>query len=187
MVLLGGLGPQGHGFTYSTPKGEVVEICSDIKENEAIIVKYKQFLKEQFLVRLEKELENFEVEKATNQKIKNFLTEIINSRELITYYKKEPIMKKIRGFLGDDQKFRNLIEKISNSITVILRPIDTIDQFKCRMEMVAEEKIQSEEIGSLTSLKDKSHYDVLKERFFYQYIIDWFQKIYNTRKTKIGR
>ncbi|MFX1394973.1 MAG: hypothetical protein ACFFAH_15575, partial [Promethearchaeota archaeon] len=186
MVLLGGLGPQGHGFTYSTPKGEVIEICSDIKENEAIIVKYKQFLREQFLVRLKKEMKKLKVESFIIKKVIAFLKGVIDQKELINYYKKEPILKKIESFLNESEisriehtrELHELINKISNAIAIILRPISMIDQFKARMNLVAENKIKSEDIAKMTSLKNKSHYDVLRERLFFQYIIDWFYKIY---------
>jgi len=184
MVLLGGLGPQGHGFTYSTPKGEIIEICSDIRENDAIIVKYKQFLKKQFLIKLKKEMSIFNIDDITIVKIDDYLSDVLNNRELINYYKKEPILNEIKSFLntkGNTKQTKYLIEKISNAISIILRPIEMIDQFKCRMNLVAEHKLKSEEIASLTSLKEKSHYDVLRERFFFQYIIKWFYEIYKSK------
>lgn len=192
MVLLGGLGPQGHGFTYSTPKGELIEICSDVKENEAIIIKYKQFLKEQFLVRLKKEMAKLNLDFKIIQKIINYLLRVIEQKELINYFKKEPILKEIKCFLNEDQqipdknknKFQDLVNKISNSIDIILRPINMIDQFKCRMNLVEKDKIKSEDIAKLTSLKEKSHYDVLRERFFFQYIVKWFDQICNSEKFK---
>ena len=187
MVLLGGLGPQGHGFTYSTPMGEVIEICSDRRENEAIIVKYKQFLKQQFLYRLEKEMITLKINPEDNQKIIDFLSDIIYSDELINYYKKEPILLKIKKYFDNEQSrqllesehFQKIMEKISNAMDIILRPIDMIDQFKCRMDLIAEKKIKPEDIAKLTSLKDKSHYDVLRERFFYQQILEIMQKVYS--------
>lgn len=186
MVLLGGLGPQGHGFTYSTPKGEIIEICSDIRENNAIIIKYKQFLKIQFLTKLKIEMSNLGIKKEIIQRIELYLSEILIQKEVINYYKKKPILNKIKDFLNEqgnyqeelNQEREDLIEKISNAITIILRPIKMIDQFKARMDLVSEEKLKSEEIASLTSLKEKSHYDVLRERFFYQYIVKWFFEIY---------
>ncbi len=190
MVLLGGLGPQGHGFTYSTPKGEVIEVCSDIRENDAIIVKYRQFLKQQFLVKLRKELTNLEINLNNIEKIINYLSETLNQKEIITYRKKEPILREIRGFLREDpnyqkisiKEYQDLINKISNAMDLILRPIKMIDQFKCRMDLADENKIRSEDIAKLTSLKGKSHYDVLRERFFFQYIVKWFYGVYASEK-----
>jgi len=136
MVLLGGLGPQGHGFIYSTPTGEVIEICSDIKENDAIIVKYKQFLKEQFLVKLKKEMASMLINTRVIEKIIGYLTEVIEQRELIDYSKKEAIIHKILNYLKVDPKFLDkhqpeimeLLSKISNAITLILRKIKMEDQ-----------------------------------------------------------
>ncbi len=189
MVLFGGLGPQGHGFSYSTPKGEIVEICSDIKENDAIIIKYKQFLRKQFLIRLRKELILKNIKNIIIQKIIDYLLEIIYKKEIINYYKKDLILGQINSFLGENLKayynndieFHNLMNKISNAIKMILRPIKMIDQFKCRMDLVDRGEIRSEDIAKLTSLKGKSHYDVLRERFFFQYIVKWFYEIHSSK------
>ena len=179
MVTLRGLGPQGMGFTYSTPKGELIEICSDIKENEAIIVKYKQFLKRQFLDKLESEMSNLLVNGEVIEKIIKYLSDTLKYEKIINYYKKNAIIQQIKKFLNEDKEFQNnykikiqsLMDIVSDSITAILRDIKLEDQFKTRMDLIAKDKLKSEEIAKLTSLKGKSHYDVLRERLFFQYVI----------------
>lgn len=193
MVLLGGLGPQGLGFTYSTPKGEVIEICSDINQNKAVIIKFKEFLKKQFIEKLGKELENSPIKKNTIKRIVDFLVENLSKEEIIDYSKKKSIIFHIKNFLIKDgyhrdfykSAFHKLIDQISNAISIILRPIKMIDQYKARMNLIADGKLKSKDISKLTSLKEKSHYDVLRERFFFQYIIDWFYEIYCEEKAKI--
>jgi hypothetical protein len=190
MVLIGGLGPQGLGFTYSTPKGEIVEICSDQKETEAIIIKFKQFLKRKFLSKLEDELANINMKSSVRKQIIKFLTDILDPKHLINYYDKDLILRKIRKFLYQideiQQKHKSelnlILTKISDAITKILMKIELRDQFIMRMDLVEKDKIKSEDIAKLTSLKGKSHYDVLRERFFYQYIVDWFFKLYQNEK-----
>jgi arsenate reductase-like glutaredoxin family protein len=190
MVLLGGIGPQGHGFTYSTPKKEVIEICSDIKENNAILIKYKKFLKNQFLNRLKKELSS--LEDNLKSEIIEYLETTLNQKELIGYNKKDHVLQiiskeltKFTEILNKDKiKIENLIEIISNALSIILRPINMVDQFKCRLDLINEGKLNSEDVAKLTSLKGKSHYDVLKERLFFQYITDWFYELYLVKKTK---
>jgi len=194
MVFLGGLGPQGHGFTYSTPKGEVIEICSDIRENDAIIVKYKQFLKQQFLTKLENKLKNSAINGEVSQKIINYLNEELNPSDLINYFKKDGVLRQIIKFLTenetssinyneffDDSTIFELIKTISDSISNILRKIKLDDQFKTRMDLIDEKRVRSEDIAKLTSLKGKSHYDVLRERYFFQNEINWFYKDYSEK------
>jgi len=195
MVLLGGIGPQGHGFTYSTPRGELIEICSDIKENEAIIIKYKLFLKQQFLSKMSKELSKKGIDDITIQKLKEYLSETIDDIEKISFFNKDEIVEQIYSFLNkhqatfldNDSELFDLIRKISNAIKIILRPIKMVDQFICRMNLVDENMIRSEEIAKLTSLEGKSHYDVLRERFFFQNEIKWFFKDYSNEIKKLEK
>lgn len=191
MVVLGGLGPQGLGFTYSTPKGEVIEICSDQKETEAIIIEFKQFQKRKFLRKLENELANLDINIDIREEIINYLSEILDPKKLINYRHKDVIIKNIKKYLYQFDEFQhqnksdleNLFRDISQAISIILRKIRLKDQFITRMDLVAKDKIKSEDIAKLTSLKGKSHYDVLRERFFFQYIVDWFYQIFLEEKS----
>ncbi len=186
MVIFGGLGPEGFGFTYSTPKGEVIEICSDQKETEAIIIQFKQYLKRKFLDKFEKEMDSLNIDIDIRRKIIKYLSEIINPKDLISYYDKDSILRKIRNFLFqfnefqkmDDTEIKEIFRVISIAISIILKKLKLKDQFMTRMDLVAKGKLKSEEIAKLTSLRGKSHYDVLRERIFLQNKPEWFFKDY---------
>jgi len=187
MVIFGGLGPEGFGFTYSTPKGEVIEICSDQKETEAIIIRFKQYLKRKFLDKFEKEMDSLNIDIDIRRKIIKYLSEIINPKDLISYYNKDPILRKIRNFLFqfnefqrrmDDTEIEEIFRVISIAISIIFKKLELKDQFMARMDLVAKGKLKSEEIAKLTSLREKSHYDVLRERIFLQNKPKWFFKDY---------
>ena len=192
MVLFGGIGPQGMGFTYSTPRGEVVEICSDMRENEAIVIKYKKFLKEQFLKRLKKKLIDWSINPSVIVEIINYLETVIQKKETIHYYKKDMVMNVIKEFMENilisNKLTLNQISKlnstISEAVEIILRPIKMVDQFKARINLVSKGKLKAEDIAKLTSLKNKSHYDILRERLFFQYVIDRMYEIYLDNKIK---
>ena len=61
---------------------------------------------------------------------------------------------------------------------MILKKIKLKDQFITRMDLVAKGNLKSEDIAKLTSLRGKSHYDVLLERMFLQNKPKWFFKDY---------
>ena len=86
MITSHGIGPQGLGFTYSTPRREIIEICSDRKENEAIIIKFKQFLSNKFVKELTSELAKYSVNEIIIRKISRHLINILNDDKVVGYF-----------------------------------------------------------------------------------------------------
>ncbi|MFW9864486.1 MAG: hypothetical protein ACFFEN_00170 [Candidatus Thorarchaeota archaeon] len=195
MVIYGGLGPEGYGFTYSTPRGEIIEICSDQRETEAIIIRFKQYLKRKFLVTLEKEMNRIGVTSKLRENVINYLSLKLHPKNLISYQDKEQILHEIYTFLYKIDEFKQdhkselseIINKIAKAVSIILRDIKLEDQFKTRMDLVASGKLKSEDIAKLTSLRGKSHYDVLRERMFLQNKPKWFFKDYSEEIKELER
>ena len=195
MVIFGGLGPEGFGFTYSTPKGEVIEVCSDQKETEAIVIKFKQYLIRKFLDKLEKEMASLGISSDIRNKVIEYLSDVINPKDLVSYYNKNSILRKIRSFLlridelqrMDQSKIEAIMEKVSFAISIILKRIKLKDQFITRMDLVANGKLKSEDVAKLTSLRGKSHYDVLRERIFLQNKPRWFFENYPKEIAELER
>jgi hypothetical protein len=195
MVIFGGLGPEGFGFTYSTPKGEVIEICSDQKETEAIVIKFKQYLIRKFLDKLEKEMGSLGINSDIRNEIIKYLSEVINPEDLVSYYNKNSILRKIRSFLlqidelqhMDQSNIEAIMEKVTFAISIILKRIKLKDQFITRMDLVANGKLKSEDVAKLTSLRGKSHFDVLRERMFLQNKPKWFFKNYPKEINELER
>jgi hypothetical protein len=52
-----------------------------------------------------------------------------------------------------------------------------VDQYRCRLELVNAGKVSPGDIAKLTSLGDKSHHDLLQERYFYQSMLLEFHKL----------
>ncbi|MFX1425867.1 MAG: hypothetical protein ACFFBE_05395 [Promethearchaeota archaeon] len=220
MVLRGGLGPEGFGFTYSTPRGEVIEICSDQRQSDAIIIKFKEYLKNKFLDKLEKEMLDSEIDIGIVEKIITFLLDILKSEALISYYNKEKILEKVKNFLYQFEEFQEqkeiiveeVLNRISVAVSIILRKVRLKDQFITRMDLLSQGKIKSEEIANLTkkfyydkydrlicfacgihfnkeaahcpnckALIGKTHYDLLRERMFFQNEIKWYTKDYSDK------
>jgi len=181
MITAYGIGPQGLGFTYSTPKGEIIEICSDREENEAIIIKFKQFLSTKFIKELKSELDKYSVDESIIRKISKHLTNILTDDKLVGYFIKDELFSEIKkiftlsGIQSDD--FSAIWNKVDSSLSNVLRPIEIVDQFKTRMDLVAKKKLRLQDVAKLTSLREKSHYDILRERLFFQYITEWFDEM----------
>ena len=182
MITAYGIGPQGLGFTYSTPKGEIIEICSDREENEAIIIKFKQFLSTKFIKELKSELAKYSVNESIIRKISSHLTNILTDDKLVGYFIKDELFSEIKKFFtlsgiqSDD--LSAIWNKVDSSLSNVLRPIEIVDQFKTRMNLVARKKLRLQDVPKLTSLREKSHYDILRERLFFQYTTEWFYKTY---------
>lgn len=184
MVMKGGLGPQGFGFVYLTPRGEIVEICSDAVANSAYIVHFKQFLKVDFINELEAKIRTLSLTIFQRERLLEILDGKLGYSQLIGYKKEQFILRQVKDFLDDEFDFKRitsneisqLFSSLENKIHAILSPVSLIDQYRCRLDLVSQGKVCPGDIAKLTSLGDKSHFDLLQERYFYQSILQVYRK-----------
>ncbi|MHA1376988.1 MAG: hypothetical protein ACTSRG_01275 [Candidatus Helarchaeota archaeon] len=175
MVVSGGIGPQGKGFAYLTPKNEVIEVCSDAAQNKAYIIEFKKFLKSIFLSKLDEKLqeqkifENLRVE--IIQTLDSLLeVDIISSEHINFIWDKieDYFIKKIKK----SSTTEDLVSFLKKSIYNILVPVRIEDQFKTRMNLITESKLDPTDISKLVSLGNISHFDILCQRRFFLNLLE---------------
>jgi len=181
MVIYGGLGPEGKGFTYLVPPtAEIIEICSDAKQTKAYVIEYKKYLKSIFLKKLEKHMQTWNLPE--NLKIETFKfldanirTELVHIDDIVTLLEEDIISylrEKVDPYLTDD-----FIAFLKKSLIEILLPVKMEDQFKIRMDLIKNNKLSETEVAKLASLGNVSHYDLLNQRFFFQNLINNIERI----------
>jgi signal recognition particle GTPase len=173
-------------YEYLEYKFELDEIMSKISKvfssiySRRIKIWFKLFYNRRVLGRLEKEMVRLDVNVDIRRRIIKFLTDSISPKDFFKYSNGNTIPEEIGKLLSDEfqQLNEDIINKISKALSIIFREIKLKDQFKARMDLVAQGKLKSEDIAKLTSLRGKSHYNVLQERMFLQNKPKWFFKNY---------
>jgi hypothetical protein len=182
MVTNGGIGPEGKGFAYLTPKGEVIEVCSDAKQNKAYIIEYKQYLKSIFLEKLAQYMQ-FWPDKLKVETIDffntNIHTKMVGLHDIESLFEREinTYLQKVKNLIT--QEFLNFLEK---SLHEILIPVQMEDQFKVRMDLIRDNKISESEVAKMASLGDVSHFDILNQRIFFLNLINNMKRILRQKK-----
>ncbi len=175
MVITGGIGPEGKGFVYLTPTGEVIEVCSDAKQSKAYIIEYKKYLKSIFLEKLGIRMQSWNISnKLKNETLlffdKNIHTKMVGFNEIETLLEREILTylrAKIKSFITSD-----FLAFLRKSLQEILIPVQMEDQFKVRMDLIKNNKLTETEVAKLVSLGDVSHFDVLNQRLFFLLLVD---------------
>ncbi|MHA1785205.1 MAG: hypothetical protein ACTSVY_01365 [Candidatus Helarchaeota archaeon] len=175
LVTSGGVGPQGKGFAYLTPLDEVVEVCSDLEQNKAYILKFKEFLKSIFLTHLKKRLIDEMYPTSTVNGLIDFLKNNLQL-EYINIEHYELIINNIKDYfethgveLHDKEKFMDFLK---TSLFSILTFVKLEDQFKLRMKLIREKKLRLSDVSKLVSLGDVTHHDILNQRQFFIHLLD---------------
>jgi len=181
-VVSGGIGPEGKGFAYLTPSGEVIEVCSDAKQNKAYIIEYKQYLKSIFLEKLAKYMQSWpdKLKMETMDFFTNNIhTKMVGLHEIESLFEREinSYLQKVKNLITQD--FLSFLEK---SLHEILIPVQMEDQFKVRMDLIRENKITESEVAKMASLGDVSHYDILNQRIFFLNLIKNIIRILKQKK-----
>ncbi len=182
MVTTGGLGPEGKGFVYLTPRGNIIEVCSDAKQTKAYVIEYKKYLKDIFLQKLEKKMRHWDISENLKLETLNFFNENIRTK-IVDFHKIETInIDEILDFIPPAAKSHinpDFFTFLKSSLLDIFFPIQMEDQFKVRMDLISNQKLTETEIAKLASLGNVSHYDVLNQRFFFLNQIEILARILN--------
>jgi len=170
MVTTGGLGPEGKGFVYLTPRGSIIEVCSDAKQTKAYVIEYKKYLKNVFIQKLENKMETWDISEDLKQETSNFFNENIQTK-IVDFHKIETInIDEILDYIPPGVKSHitpEFFTFLKSSLLDIFFPIQMEDQFKVRIDLIKNNKLTETEIAKLASLGNISHYDVLNQRFFF--------------------